>query len=278
MTGYGKGINGEFRVEARSINHKTLDIQLNIPPYLYPYEERIRKLIKGRFQRGRIEIRFKGKETDYKRPRINSAIVKECYRELLSLKNELSIPGDIEIGLLSSIPNIFVLEDIEGDIKGFDKVFVIALDDLKRSRIKEGRDLVSDIKKRLRLLKRYLGCIERRRKIFMGNEMKRMRERLEGLLNNLPVDESRIIQELVMFIEKSDITEEIVRIKSHLKSMEELIVSDDAIGKKMDFFAQELRREINTIGSKASDVRISNYVVEMKHEVEKIREQVQNLQ
>ncbi len=278
MTGYGRAFNADFRVEVRSTNHKTLDIQLNIPAYLYPYEERIRKQIRERFQRGRIEVRVSGRDADYKRPRINKALAREYYRELLSLKDELSIPGDIEIRLLSSIPGIFVIEEAIGDIKSFDKVLVIAFDDLERSRIREGRGLASDIKKRLALLKRSLAGIERRQKIFKDSTMEGMRKRIRELLDGMPINESRLIQEIAIMIERSDITEEIVRIKSHLKSMQGLIASDEAIGKKMDFFAQELHREINTIGSKAPDVTISNYVVEMKHEVEKIREQVQNLQ
>lgn len=278
MTGYGRGINANFRVEVRSTNHKSLDIQMNIPTYLYPYEGRIRKRIKERFQRGHIEVRVIGKDADYKKPRLNRALAKEYYKALLSLKDELSIPGDIEIGLLASIQDIFLLEDIDGEIRDFDEALVVALEGLKRSRIREGRGLVSDIKKRLRLLKKYLGHIEKRREVFIIKANKSLRKRLRELLNNVPIDEPRIIQELAILIERSDITEELVRIKNHLKNMEELMSSDEAVGKKIDFFAQELRREINTIGSKALDVKISTYVVEMKHEVEKIREQVQNLQ
>lgn len=278
MTGYGKGIDADFIVEARSINHKILDIQLNIPPYLYPYEGKIRKEINERFQRGRIEVRVTRKDEDYKRPRINKAIAREYYKELLSLKSELSIPGNIEIGLLLSIPHIFLFEDVRSDIRGFDSALISALDELRDSRIKEGKELISDIKKRMRLLKRYVSGVEKRRRVFIMNSMEGMRKRLKELLKDAPVDESRIIQEIAILINRSDITEEIVRIKSHLKGMEDLIATNEAIGRKMDFFAQELRREINTIGSKASDVIISNYVIEMKHEVEKIREQVQNLQ
>lgn len=278
MTGYGKGIDADFIVEARSINHKILDIQLNIPPYLYPYEGKIRKEINERFQRGRIEVRVTRKDGDYKRPRINKAIAREYYEELLSLKSELSIPGNIEIGLLLSIPHIFLFEDVRSDIRGFDSALISALDELRDSRIKEGKELISDIKKRMRLLKRYVSGVEKRRRVFIMNSMEGMRKRLKELLKDAPVDESRIIQEIAILINRSDITEEIVRIKSHLKGMEDLIATNEAIGRKMDFFAQELRREINTIGSKASDVIISNYVIEMKHEVEKIREQVQNLQ
>ncbi|GAB4540482.1 MAG: YicC family protein [Thermodesulfovibrionia bacterium] len=278
MTGYGKGVNGDIRVEVRSINHKGLDIQLNIPPYLYPYEDRIRKEIKERFQRGRIEVRVTGRETSYKRLKVNRVLAKEYYNELLSLKNELSIPGTVEIGLFSSIPQLFLFEDAGYEIRGFESALISALDELLNSRTREGRELVSDIRKRIRLLKRYVSDVEKRRKVFIDRTTKEMRARVRELLKDAPIDDTRIIQEVAILINRSDITEEIIRIKSHLKGMEGLLTTDGAIGRKMDFFAQELHREVNTICAKASDVIISNYVIDMKHEVERIREQVQNLQ
>jgi|Deesub1362A_J573_1020465.scaffolds.fasta_scaffold03149_2 uncharacterized protein (TIGR00255 family) len=277
MTGYGRGHNASFSVEVRSTNHKALDIQLSMPPSFYPYEGRIRRQIRERFQRGRIELRVTAREADFKRLRINRPLAREYYKELSSLMSELSIPGNIDIGLLSSMRDIFIFEETD-NTKGFERVLATALDELKRSRIKEGSALVSDIKKRLRILKRHLRGIEARQKGFSDRAMRRMRKRLRELLKDVSIDESRIIQELAIMIERSDITEEIVRIKSHIEGIERLIATDDAVGKRIDFYAQELRREINTIGSKALDVRISNHVVEMKHEVEKIREQAQNLQ
>jgi uncharacterized protein (TIGR00255 family) len=278
MTGYGRGVNTNIMVEVRSTNHKGLDIQINIPTYLYPYEGRIRKHIRERFQRGRIELRVTGKRVDQKKPRLNRRLAKEYYKALLSLKDELAIPGSIDIGVLSTMLDIFISEEITINKKAFEDALVSALDDLRNARIREARGLVSDVKKRLRLLNRYVRSIDGRQKRFRKDAMTRMQGRLKELLKDVPVDESRMMQELAIMVDRSDITEEIVRIKSHLERMEELIASEEAVGKKLDFYAQELRREINTIGSKASDVRISDYVVEMKHEVEKIREQAQNLQ
>jgi len=277
MTGYGRGVNGSLMVEVRSTNHKALDIQLNIPTSLYPYEAKIRGQIRKRFQRGRIELRVTAQGKDFKRLKINRTLAKEYYRGLSLLRDELSIPGNIDIGLLSSMRDIFVFEEVD-NILGFEGVLVTALDELKRSRMKEGEILVSDIKKRLRLLKRHLKSIEARQKGFLDRTMKKMRRRLKELLEEVSIDESRLMQELAIMAQRSDITEEIVRIKSHIESIERLITTDEVVGKRIDFYAQELRREINTIGSKASDVKISDRVVEMKHEVEKIREQAQNLQ
>jgi len=278
MTGYGKAQDAFITVEARSTNHRALDIQLNIPHALYSYEGKIREEIGRRFQRGRIELRITVIDTCLERPRINKTLARGYYKELMSLKKELSIPGDVDISLLSSINGIFVIEKATSKVKGLEKVLASALDELKRSRIKEGRELASDIRKRLRLLSRYLKGIEGRRKKFLDSAMKGMRGRIKELLDDVSIDEARLAQEIAIMVGKTDITEEIVRVRSHLKRMDVLIASEDTVGKKIDFYAQELRREINTIGSKALDAGISGYVVEMKHEVEKIREQAHNLQ
>jgi len=278
MTGYGKGVNKRFSVEARSTNHRALDIQINTPPYLYSYHERIRQKVQEMFQRGRIEVIVTERNIEHKRQMINRTLLKEYYKEIQSLKDELSIPGSVDIAMLLSIPGVFSSEGAGYNIKDLDSALDSSLQELLNSRRDEGGKLIHDIKKRIRLLRRYTGIIEKRRKVFIRNAMKEMRKRLAELVKDLPVDESRLVQEVAVLINRSDFTEEIVRIKSHLKGMEELTMTDDAIGKKMDFFAQELRREINTIGAKASDAGISHYVIEMKHETEKIREQIHNLQ
>jgi uncharacterized protein (TIGR00255 family) len=142
----------------------------------------------------------------------------------------------------------------------------------------EGRDLAEDIAMRIGLLSMYLANIKERRTGFAVNAKARLKERLEEIMVNTPIDETRLIQEVAILVERSDISEEIVRAGSHLKSIEGLISADDPVGKKIDFFIQELRREVNTIGAKASDIEISKDIVEIKHELEKIREQTQNIQ
>jgi len=278
MTGYGRGAAGDFRVEIRSSNHKNLDIQINVPHYLFSHEPEIRKQIKKKFSRGRIDVYVPRSEDGVVRMKVNKPLAREYYSALVSLRDELSIKDDIGIEVLASQRDIFLMDDTEIDAADLYKAVDAALEELEKTRIEEGRSLIRDIRDRIGLLKRYLATIESSRTDFIHGAQQRLRERLEELLGNTPVDESRLIQETAILIDRSDINEEIVRAKSHIESFENTLISNDTVGKKLDFMVQELRREINTIGSKAQEIQIINSVVEMKHELEKIKEQIQNLQ
>ena len=277
MTGYGRGVAGNIKVEARSLNHKTLDIQIKLPSFIFSYENEIRKLIKSRFQRGHIEISITKPESDIVKIKINKPLAMEYYNALVSIKDELSLQGDIDINVLASYRDIFCLEE-EAKIDELNKAVETALSELEKMRIEEGRNLVDDISVRIQLLSRYINDIEERRNAIITDTKQRLYERLKEFLGDITIDESRLIQEAAILIERADITEEIVRIKRHLNHAVEVLKSGDTIGKKMDFLVQELRREINTTGSKTNDVEIVNSVIEMKHEIEKIKEQIQNLQ
>lgn len=277
MTGYGRGMAGNIKVEARSFNHKNLDIQIKLPSFLYPYENEIRKLVKSRFQRGHIEISITKPESDIVKIKINKPLAMEYYNALASIKSELSLQGDIDINVLASYRDIFCLEE-EAKIDELNGAVEAALLDLEKMRIEEGSNLVDDIAVRIQLLSRYINDIEKRRNEIITDTKQKLHERLKEFLGDIILDESRLIQEAAILIEKADITEEIVRVKSHLNRAMEVLGSGDTIGKKMDFLVQEMRREINTAGSKTNDVEIVNNVIEMKHEVEKIKEQIQNLQ
>ena len=277
MTGYGRGIAGSIKVEVRSFNHKNLDIQIKLPSFLYPYENEIRKLVKSRFQRGHIEVSVTKPEADIVKIKINKPLAMEYYNALVAIKNELSLQGDININVLASYRDIFCLEE-EAKIDELNGAVEAALSDLEKMRVEEGRHLVDDIAVRIRHLTGYINDIEKRRNEVIVDTKQRLQERLKEFLGDITVDESRLIQEAAILIERADITEEIVRVRSHLSRASEVLGSGDTIGKKMDFLVQELRREINTAGSKSSDVEIVNNVIEMKHEIEKIKEQIQNLQ
>lgn len=278
MTGYGRGVTENFKVEIRSSNHRNRDIRINIPSYLYYYESKIRNMVKEKFQRGRIEIFVPKAEEEHLKLKINKSLAKEYYRALVSLKDELSIPGDIGINILVSQRDIFSLEEPEVEIPTFHKALEIALEELKKMRIEEGKNLVEDITRRIDFLNRHIAILEEKRIGFVENARTMLADKLKKILANISIDDARLIQEVAILVEKSDITEEIVRIKSHLKYTEVILGNSDVIGKKMDFLAQELHRELNTIGSKTTDAEISRLVIDMKHELEKIREQTQNLQ
>jgi uncharacterized protein (TIGR00255 family) len=278
MTGYGRGAAGNFKVEIRSSNHKNLDIQINVPYYLFSHEPEIRKQIKKKFNRGRIDVYVPRSEDGIVRMKVNKPLAREYFNALVSLREELSIKDDIGIEVLASQRDIFLMDDPEIDAADLYDAVDAAMEELEKTRIEEGKNLISDIRNRIGLLKKYLAAVEISRIDFIHGARQRLQERLEELLGNAPIDESRLIQETAILIDRSDITEEIVRAKSHIESFENTLISNDTVGKKLDFMIQELRREVNTIGSKAQEIEIINSVVEMKHELEKIKEQIQNLQ
>jgi uncharacterized protein (TIGR00255 family) len=278
MTGYGTGSEGNFSVEVRSSNQRNLDIRISVPPYLYRHEPDIRKMVKGKFQRGRVEIFTSKTEENSIKLRVNRSLAKEYYNALNSIKKELSIYDDIGINTLARQRDIFSIEEPECDISQFFKALEAALDDLNKMREEEGATLSDDILRRIDALYGFLTGIEAGRAEFMENARNTLSEKLKNLLDNSRIDETRIIQETAILVERSDITEEIVRIKSHLGYMKDVLAGGDAIGKKMDFLTQELIRETNTIGAKSADASISALIVDMKYEIEKIREQLQNIQ
>ena len=278
MTGYGKGETDSFRVEIRSINHKNLDIKLSLPQYLYCHELDIKKEVRKRFPRGRIEVYVFKQEEGKRNLTLNMDVAREYFEALKSLKKELSIDGDISLNNIAAQRDIFLYEEEDIELPKLFDALGNALDELEKSRTDEGVVLVNDMSGRIEILNKCLSSIKSRRKEYIEGAKVRLYERLKEILKNTPVDETRLIQETAILIERSDITEEIVRAESHLIRIGELSVEGGAVGKKIDFFVQELRREVNTIGAKASDIDIIRQTVDMKNELEKIREQVQNIQ
>jgi len=278
MTGYGSGVADDFKVEARSTNHKYLYIQLNLPTYLYRYEHDIRNIVKERFSRGHIEIFLSRLKEDTVKIRLNKALAKEYYHAFVSLKDELPITDNIGFNVLAQQRDIFSLEETEVEFLPFRDALEVALAELEGMRLSEGKNLTDDIKKRIHFLLNHIVYLEDKRVKFVANAKETLTARLKELLGNTLIDDTRLIQEVAILVERSDITEEIVRIKSHLSHMEDVVEHGDVIGKKINFFVQELHRELNTIGSKSVNAEISALVVEMKDELEKIREQAQNLE
>jgi uncharacterized protein (TIGR00255 family) len=278
MTGYGRGSSGSFRVDIRSSNHKNIDININVPNYLFSYDLEIRKRVKNVLKRGRIEIYIPRQEIENIKMKVNKALATEYYKALNSIKDDLSISEDVGINVLAAQRDIFMLDEPEINDVDLYNALDIALEELKKTRIEEANNLLNDINKRIKFSNSYINNIEEKRNETIADAREGLYKRLEEFLGEVSIDETRLVQEVAVMIEKADITEEIVRIKSHLKHFEDVLKSSDVIGKKLDFIIQELRREVNTIGSKSQNIEISTSVVEMKHELEKIKEQVQNLQ
>jgi len=278
MTGYGKGIKGDYVVEMRSSNHKHIDISINLPHSLFACEIEIKKRIRKEFHRGRVEVLIPRQNNDSSKMVINRPLAREYFKAFQTLKEELSLKDHIDINMIASQRNVLVPDETDPETDDLYDALEMALGHLKNSRILEADNLVQDIEQRLTMVDRYMSEIESVRDDFRENSRARLEGKLHEYLHGVEIDQSRLIQEVAILIEKTDITEEIVRIHSHIKNFRRVMSGGDTTGKKLDFIIQELRREINTIGSKCQDFGIANSVVNVKHELEKIREQVQNLQ
>lgn len=286
MTGYGRGENrGKFHfvVEIRSVNHRFLEVFVRLPkPWLF-LEDKIKSFIKGKIIRGRLDVYVnvynENLPVDIK---IDKSLVSNYYKKLIELKDEIGFEGPISLSLLSLMPNVLKLEEhstLEQElwvslIPALDE----ALNNLIKMRTKEGENLWKDLNARLELIKNKVKLIKERADVVPQEYKEKLMRNIQKLFSDVPLDEEKIEAEVVMFAEKSNITEEIVRLRSHLGQMQELLGSDEAVGKKMDFIAQEMFREANTISVKASDYNVSREIIGIKSELEKIREQIQNIE
>ncbi len=277
MTGYGSVERDGFRVEVRSVNHRFLDMNFRMPPYLQPYEMELRGVVKKYVQRGRLDVRVSLTEGADIRLRINREFGRSLFNALSELKGELSLEGE------PSIENLFWFRDlIFEEEPGYDSdlliaVFQEAMERLVEMRKSEGEHLRSVILRGIQLLERYLQEVEELASQALPELMKKLREKIKDLTGE-GVDESRLIQEAAFLAERADVEEEIHRIRSHSGQLRKIISQGGTIGRKADFILQELLREANTIGSKCSDYAISERVVNMKSEIERMKEQVQNIQ
>ncbi|MBE0425815.1 MAG: YicC family protein [Nitrospirae bacterium] len=278
MTGFGSAISNDFMVEIRSLNHRFIDIAIKMPPYMSKLEIDLRNIVKKRFHRGKFDVSISFINHKVPQLKINKALAKNIYSALLDLQKELSIPGDITIETLTVYREILNEEEPQYKIEALYATFSEALSNLEIMRIREGQLLADDIRKRVE----YLIEINDKIKLLVPQEVVRWREKFTGRLRLIIesgiVDNNRITQEAAIMAEKLDISEEISRIENHLKQFIEILDKDNSIGKKLDFLLQEMFREVNTLAYKSGDNNISNLVVEMKTEIEKIREQVQNIQ
>jgi len=288
MTGYGMGQKvtslGEVTAEARSINHRYLDINLRLPKRLSPFENRVKEMVKNHFSRGRFDISVEldtgGKDQFKLEPNIE--VAQMYVHALETLKSELNLKGDVTIDLVSRAKDILTVKEEEEDgdslweeVSG---VLLRCLEALKSMRKSEGKNLALDLKERLERIAHLSGEVKRRSPSVVEGYRKRLLERVSEMTGGLEVDPSRLHQEVAYLAERSDTTEEVVRIESHLRQFGQMLELDEPLGRKMDFLLQEINREVNTVSAKANDVVISQKVVEIKAELEKMREQVQNIE
>ncbi|RMH35274.1 MAG: YicC family protein [Nitrospirae bacterium] len=287
MTGYGRrtGVwNGmSITVEMKSVNHRFCEVICRLPKGLGRLEEALKQTIRQQCERGRIEltvsvvgsVRRQGEWLDLLSAR-------RYYEGLRRLQRALRLPGTIDIALMAGFRELFAASDMVFDERAIGpvihKLASGALKDLARMRCQEGKSLLRDLTARLRVVKRQLDQIKRRTPRVVSEHMTKMKARLAGLIEGGHLDTDRLEQEVVIFADRCDVTEELIRLESHLTQFRAALTETGPVGRRLDFLLQEMGREVNTIGSKANDAAIALAVVEVKSELEKMREQVQNIE
>lgn len=288
MTGYGRAEGettlGRVFVETRSVNHRYCDINIKLLKRLGPFETRIKELIRSQVSRGRIDVSLKADSGEEEKVQLNVDLhlAEQYYRALQALKEKLQLKDEITLTLLAGAKDLITAKEEAGDIEPYWQEMIPILkrsfkemDDMKRS---EGETLAKDLQFRLEKIHQQLEEIKYLFPPRLEAFQKRLHERIRSFLGGGEVDANRFQQEVAFLAERADITEEIVRMESHLAQFVLLLEGEEPVGRKMDFLLQEIHREINTVSAKANDAEISQRVVEIKSELEKIREQAQNIE
>ena len=288
MTGYGRAVetvNGrEFTVELRSVNNRYLDCTVKLPRALSFAEDAVKQAVKGAISRGKVDVfisvRSEGAE-DVKIT-LNTAMVEGYLGAMHQMAKDYGIRGDISVSLLSRMPDVFTVDKPEVDEEQLraDLLSVVnqALERFDAMRSAEGRALENDLRSRGQTILSLVEQVEAGSGQTVADYRTRLENKLKEVLANTAIDESRILTEAAIFADKVAVDEETVRLRSHLDQMNNMLTTGGAIGRKLDFLLQEMNRESNTIGSKCSDVRMARIVVDIKAELEKIREQTQNIE
>lgn len=278
MTGFGVAEDENFRIEIRSINHRYIDITIKMPSYMSQYDIPLRNVIKKRFRRGKFDIAISTSNHNAGQLHLNKEMARDIYTSLQALQKELSLPGHITIDTLAEYKELLVEKEPTFDSDAFFNVFHRAISDLEAMRMKEGELIAQDVVRRVE----QLHTMNNEIKTLIPKEVARLQEKLTERMNMVlkdeAIDSNRIMQEVAIMAEKSDISEEVTRIDNHVKQFDDILYGDAAVGRKLDFLLQEINREVNTLAYKSHDYTIAKLVVDMKTEVEKIREQVQNIQ
>lgn len=287
MTGYGRSryeIDGRtYVIEIKSVNHKYNDLTVKMPRFLNPLEDKIRKTVSESISRGKIDvyINFQNYSDKGKNIKVNTELAKVYIGELQRLADETGIVNNINVIDISKFPEILNIED-ENDLELIWSELKVSLDEAISNFIEmrkvEGNKMAIDIKERLNSIATIVEEITTYSATVVEDYIAKLETRVKELMKTDVVDETRLAQEIVIYSDKSSIEEELTRLRSHISQFHNFLESDIAIGKKMDFLVQEMNREVNTIGSKANSLDITNRVILIKTEIENIREQIQNIE
>lgn len=287
MTGFGRGEFSQgtntFSVEIRSVNHRYSDISVRMPRSLSSLEEKVRELINEEIYRGKIDVYINYSSFGQNSKIMLDTNLAENYVNSLNiLKEQFGIKDEISLSLLTRFPDILVMETEEQD---FDELWLVlkealesALKALVEMRQREGERLKADLLLKLDGIKDIIMDVKEKSYSIVDEYKNKLYDRIKELTKEIPIDENRLLTEVAIFADKSSIDEEIVRFESHIEEFKKTINQGGSVGKRLDFIIQEMNREVNTIGSKVTDLSILNNVINMKTEIEKIREQVQNIE
>ena len=289
MTSFGRAQSEEnsilnFSIEMKSVNHRYLDINIRMPKAMISLEEKIRNMISKRLNRGKVDvfINYKNYGNSTAEPVLNINLAKAYFDCLKEIENELHTIDDITTTKIARFPDVITVvekeENLDDILNEISPLINNALELMEQMRIREGEKLKEDILIKIEHIYNMVVEIEKLADTIPLNYKKKLEERLGELLTEVEIDESRIALEVAILSDKSAIDEEITRLKSHLSQFKDTLELDEAIGRKLDFIIQEMNREANTIASKSIDINMTNYVIEMKNTIEKIREQVQNIE
>lgn len=288
MTGYGRAVetvNGrEFTVEVRSVNNRYLDCTVKLPRMLSFAEDAVKQAVKGIISRGKVDvyISLRSEAAADVQVTLNTAMVAGYVNAMRQMAKEFGLREDVSVSLLSRMPEVFTVEKPQVDEEQLlaDLLGVVskALANYDAMRTREGLALKDDLSSRGNTIRELVSQVEAGNGQTVIDYRTRLENKLKEVLANTAIDESRILTEAAIFSDKVAVDEETVRLRSHLGQMDSMLASGGAIGRKLDFLLQEMNREANTIGSKCTDVRLARIVVDIKAELEKIREQTQNIE
>jgi len=288
MTGYGRGsieMDGRsYTIEIKSINHRYCDLNIKIPKSLLPLEDKIRKTVQSRLNRGKIDLFVTQNLFDKKDVSafLNKSLADSYFSCLTEIKERYNLRDDVSLSLICKFPEVITTkqedEDVEELWDGLETALNNALDMMVQMREREGLKLTEDIIIKCKGIKEKVLVIEEKSSDIVQEYTDKLKLRLNDLLKDYKVDENRLAMEVALLADKASIDEEIVRLKSHLIQVIETLELDEPVGRKLDFIIQEMNRETNTIASKADNLDVINIMLSIKNEIEKIREQVQNLE
>ncbi|MCC6346611.1 MAG: YicC family protein [Nitrospirales bacterium] len=278
MTGFGAAEVEGFKVEVRSLNHRYLEAAVRMPSPLLEHEIPIRNFIREKFARGKVDVIISLTEKRKMKITLNKELARGLYEAFADLQREFSLSGSLSVDLFASYKDLLLAEDSETGAESLYEALRLAVGRVGEMRTREGEALAKEVRYHAERLEELRKKVEELAGEVVPACKEMLARRVAELLAGTPLDEARLAQEVALIAQKSDITEEVARLKSHLGQLASILEKGGSIGRKLDFLIQELNREANTIASKVDDVRIVNVAIEMKTGIEKLREQVQNIQ